>query len=357
MTARELVLGLAQGSREAGTPSAESARSAIVAFLRGLGWQVEVQRFRFSTGALLGFPVLGAGLGWLALLDVPLLLLAHVPPWLALVVLLLGGAGLALIVAGVSLGWARLGDTREDANLVATRGGGAVRRWIVAHADSKAQGHSMAGRLVAVWVVIVASLGLVALAAARLRGPVGVGWVAAGAAAATAASFLAGRGRLRGASCGAADNASGLLAALTAAECCGEGVGVLVTGAEEFGLVGARIFAQERAAALASTDVVNCDTLDDTGTLYIVTHDRRGDGLAARLAAALGALALPLRRRRLPLGIFVDSHPLARGGAAAVTLGRLTWRTLRRIHTARDTADALRWDTAEQVGRALARAD
>jgi hypothetical protein len=246
---------------------------------------------------------------------------------------------------------------REDANLVATRGAGPVRRWIVAHADSKAQGHSMAGRLVAVWLVIVAALGLVALAVARLNGLVGVSWAAAGAAAATAAGFLAGRGRLRGASCGAADNASGLLAALTAAERCDEGVGILITGAEEFGLVGARIFAQERAAALASADVVNCDTLDDCGTLYIVTHDQRGDGLAARLAPMLGTLALPLRRRRLPLGIFVDSHPLARGGAAAVTLGRLTWRTLRRIHTARDTADALRWDTAEQVGRAIARVD
>jgi hypothetical protein len=357
MTARELVLDLARGSREAGTAAAESARGEIAGFLAALGWQVELQRFRFSTGALLGFPVAGAGLGWLALLELPLLLVPRLPPWLALVVLLTGAGALALVVAGVSLGWARLGEAREDANLIATRGDVPVRRWIVAHADTKAQGHSMAGRLVAVWAVVVAALGLLALALARLGGPVAAPWAAAVAAAATAAGFLAGRGRLRGASCGAADNASGLLAALTAAETAGAGVGIVITGAEEFGLVGARILAQERATALAGSEIVNCDTLDDDGALFVVTHDRRGADLAAGVARALAPLGLEIRSRRLPLGILVDSLPLARAGAAAVTLGRLTWRTLGRIHTPRDTADLLTWDTAERVGRTVARVD
>jgi hypothetical protein len=37
----------------------------------------------------------------------------------------------------------------------------------------------------------------------------------------------------------------------------------------------------------------------------------------------------------------------------ALTVGRLTWRTLRRIHTPRDTADDLSLVTAERIGRAL----
>jgi hypothetical protein len=72
------------------------------------------------------------------------------------------------------------------------------------------------------------------------------------------------------------------------------------------------------------------------------------------LAQRLGPLGLAVRTRRLPLGILVDSLPLARAGAAAVTVGRLTWRTLRVIHTPADVPDDLSLDAAEQVGRAIA---
>ena len=45
----------------------------------------------------------------------------------------------------------------------------------------------------------------------------------------------------------------------------------------------------------------------------------------------------------------MDSAPLARGGGVAVTLGRLTWATLRRIHTPADNPDGFSFETAEQV--------
>jgi hypothetical protein len=61
-----------------------------------------------------------------------------------------------------------------------------------------------------------------------------------------------------------------------------------------------------------------------------------------------------VRARRLPLGILVDSLPLARAGARAVTVGRLTWNTLRVIHTSADVPETLSLEVAEQVGRALA---
>jgi hypothetical protein len=55
------------------------------------------------------------------------------------------------------------------------------------------------------------------------------------------------------------------------------------------------------------------------------------------------------------MGILVDGIPLARAGARAVTIGRLTWGTLRRIHTPRDHAEGFAFDTAARVGAALGR--
>jgi hypothetical protein len=132
-----------------------------------------------------------------------------------------------------------------------------------------------------------------------------------------------------------------------------EGTGVLITGGEEFGLVGARVFTRVQGS-LQGIEVVNIDTIDDEGFLFVVSHDPRGAASAPVLAQRLEALGLTVRTRRLPLGILVDSLPLARAGAAAVTVGRLTWRTLRVIHTPADVPDGLSLDAAERVGRAIA---
>jgi len=81
------------------------------------------------------------------------------------------------------------------------------------------------------------------------------------------------------------------------------------------------------------------------------------DDVARLLEPCLGEIGLPIRQRRLPLGIFVDSAPLSRTGGAALTIGRLTWNTLRRIHTPADTADGLSLEVAQRVGRAVAQID
>jgi hypothetical protein len=145
-----------------------------------------------------------------------------------------------------------------------------------------------------------------------------------------------------------------VVAALAFAEASSdEQTGVLITGGEEFGLVGARVFARVQGS-LTGIEVINLDTLDDEGILYVVRHDARGSTSAAALATRLGSLGLTVRTRRLPLGILVDSLPLARAGAAAVTVGRLTWRTLRVIHTPADVPDTLSLEAAERIGRAIA---
>ena len=349
----ERILDLA---REAGTPAAAAARDLVAAHLEALGYRVQRQRFVFAPSSLNGFPVFGAGLGGLALLLLPLLSGEGAPGWAAALVLAGGILLLAVLAMGIGLGWLPLGGgTREDANLIATRGAVPVRRWIVAHLDSKAQIQSMAGRLVAVWVIGVAVAALVALALARLRGSVPVPLAGMGAAAAVLAGALAGRGRLRGTTPGARDNGTGVAGALAAAEGLDDpATGILITGAEEFGLVGARVFVAQRADDLREAVVVNLDTIDQEGELALVSHDARGAALARREAPRLVASGLTPRLRRLPVGILTDSLPFARAGVPALTIGRLTWRTLRTIHTPRDTAAGLSLETAVRVGRALA---
>ena len=270
---------------------------------------------------------------------------------------MVGAAALGTVAWGIGTGVEVPGaERREDANLIVTRGDDPVRRWIVAHVDSKAQGHSLAGRLVAVWLLLAACLGLTLLAVARTRGtPLPAALVAPVAGLALAAGALAARGRLKGTSPGARDNGTGLFAALiVAAENTDPGVGFLFTGAEEFGLVGARIAAQG-GVVNSGADLINLDTLDQRGNLYLVYHDPRGAGLAQRIRPGLEGAAPKLVKSRLPLGILTDSLPFARRGIAAVTLGRLDWGTLRLIHTPRDEPTGLDLGTAAAVGRAIAR--
>jgi Peptidase family M28 len=343
-------------SREAGTPGAAAARDLVAAHLESLGFRVERQRFSFGPSSLNGFPVFGAGLGGLALLVLPLLSGVRAPGWAAALVLAGGLSLLALLALGIGLGWLSLGGgAREDANLIATRGNAPVRRWIVAHLDTKAQVQSMAGRLVAVWVIGLAVAALAALAVARMRGVVPLPLAVLGAAPAVLAGALAGRGRLRGTTPGARDNGTGVAGALAAAERLDDpATGILITGAEEFGLVGARVFTGAHTEMLRAAVVVNLDTIDQEGELSLVSHDARGAALARREAPRLAAAGLPPRLRRLPLGILTDSLPFARAGVPALTVGRLTWRTLRTVHTPRDTPAALSLETAVRVGRALA---
>jgi hypothetical protein len=341
--------------REAGTPDAAIARDLVAEYLEALGYRVERQRFAFTPSALNGFPLFGAGLGGLGLLLLPLLSTDSAPGWAA-AVLLTGGLALLLVIGfGVGAGWLPVGgERREDANLIATRGDAPARRWIVAHLDTKAQMQSMAGRLVAVWMIGVAVAVLAALAVVRTDGALPLPLAGAGVLLTIAAGGLAGRGRLRGVTPGARDNGSGVAGALAAARVRARDTAILITGAEEFGMVGARVFVAQAGARLDSAEVINLDTIDQEGELALVSHDARGDGLAQRLGVDLAATGLAPRRRRLPMGILTDSLPFARAGVPAVTIGRLTWRTLRTIHTSRDIAEGLSLETAARVGSAVA---
>ncbi len=356
MTPLEAFRRLVSLPREAGSPAAGEARALLREHLESRGYNVREQSFAFQPGSLQALPVIGAGLGGLSLLEIPLLLIGRLPGFLALLVWLAGALALGVLAWGIGSGYDVPGaERRQDANLIATIGPRPVRRWIVAHLDTKAQGHSMAGRLLAVWMLIVAALCLTGLTAVRAgRGAaLPFGAVAGGSAISILAGTLAGRGRLRGTSPGARDNGTGLLAALIVAEARrGDGIGLLFSGAEEFGLVGARVFA--RGEAVAETEVMNLDTLTDRGALYLVVHNDGGRALALALASLFTGIVPQVEVRRLPLGILVDSLPFARAGAQALTVSRLDWADLGRLHTARDSAEDLGLATATAVGEALA---
>jgi hypothetical protein len=347
----ELITALLSLEREAGTPEAAEARRLLSDHMQALGFQVEVQRFAFSTGTLNALPVAGAGLGWLTVLMIPLLLMAGAPSWAALAAWVLVLAALGTVAAGIALGWAPArGEQREDANLVVQRPDALIERWVVAHVDTKAQRQSMAGRVSAVAIALLGVTVMLALAVTRLFVVPPV-WLVAGASGLTlAASVLCARGRLRGRTAGAVDNGSGLAAALIAAETSEDRTGFIFTGAEEFGLIGARILQQQRPELVRSRDVINVDSVDDCGTVSIVSHDRLGGQLATRVAQSLSLPGLRVRRRGLLPGIMVDSQAFARAGARAVTLARLDWSTLRRLHTPRDTSAALNFETARAIG-------
>jgi uncharacterized membrane protein YphA (DoxX/SURF4 family) len=213
--------------------------------------------------------------------------------------------------------------------------------WLAAHYDSKGQPISMAVRLVGATALVLGAAGLLfALGPALVL-------LAAGL-------LVLSRNRATDRSPGAVDNASGVLAALaTVDRLPGDApVGVILTDAEEFGLVGARALARERPELLRDAAVVNFDGLDDGGRPIAFLHRRGPVGEAA-------AAALEARRARW-LPVVVDGIALAGPARECVTIMKGAWATTQIVHTPGDTADRLTLtgvgEVAEGVARALGRA-
>lgn len=329
-----------------------AARREIAALLTSMGYVVTEEAFSCGPGRLGALPLAGTGLVILALILAPSLVL-EMRPWAALAAYVPG----AVVIAGLALrtGLGQPRPERTDANLIAARPSATPRIWIVAHLDTKAQRQSMLGRLVAIWVSIAAVILAGAAVIARLHGPLALPLALGCSALLLLAGALLIRGRLQGQTAGACDNGSGIVALLSAAEHArGDAVGFIVTSAEEFGMLGAEAIARERATMLHGCAVVNLDTIDDAGTLFVVRHDHRSEPLARLVVDLLRGVAPTVRQRRLPIGILTDSVPLSRAAAGAVTIGRLDRHTLRRMHTALDAPGTCGYETARRVGEAVA---
>jgi hypothetical protein len=128
-------------------------------------------------------------------------------------------------------------------------------------------------------------------------------------------------------------------------------VGVLITDAEELALAGARAWARSHVPSIA----LNCDSVDDTGSLVVMHSRPRPARLLSLLAAAASATGERVRVLRLIPGILTDHVALSDAGWETVTLSRGDLRTLQRIHTSRDSLASMRGTGIAGAARVLAR--
>jgi hypothetical protein len=262
--------------------------------------------------------------------------------------------------------WRRRGEQLRTANLLATWpgepevSGPASRVILVAHSDSKSQGMSLLARMALFLVLGVATFAFVLLGLLRVVVPAVTAAAALAGLAALLAGlplvflFLAGPGN---ASPGANDNASGLGTVLHLAEVLappppGVAVDVLITGAEEHGLLGALHFVRTggaplRSAAGSSVFVLNFDGVGVAGRLA-VAGGRPGSALVALVQQAAAGLGLGLGRVPL-VGALYDHIPFGEAGFDALTLA-VMGPAARLVHTPRDRPETLVSEGFRQAG-------
>jgi Zn-dependent M28 family amino/carboxypeptidase len=178
------------------------------------------------------------------------------------------------------------------------------------------------------------------------------------------------------ASPGAIDNASGVGTVLHLAECLtahpdpsassGQAldnrlrVTILITSAEEFGLLGVAAYLQQNESRLRQHTqlgglyILNFDGVGVDGSLYYTDAPARSPGrLVNLLREACGELGIPMRKYSLPGALF-DHMPFAQRGFDAVSLTTIG-RATRFVHTPGDSADKLDARGFEQAGRVALR--
>jgi hypothetical protein len=210
--------------------------------------------------------------------------------------------------------------------------------WLVAHYDSKGQPVSMLVRLIG-FVSLLIGLVWIPFAGGETLPivPLAVGF----------AILL--QNRVTDKSPGALDNATALVTVFMTLDQLPRdaAVGVVFPDAEEYGLVGARALATDRAQLFTESAVINLDGIDDVGrpTAFLHRPGRIGDAVAVALKAR--------RWRWLP--VIVDGIALARVARECVSILKGDARTMTIVHTPQDTPARVRLDGAAGVAAGLAR--
>jgi hypothetical protein len=339
---------LGAASRATGSREIADARRYCAAVLGDLGFAVSEHQFEYSAFA-------GRWAASVAGLLVPILATLIVVAgharggWVGIgavvfaLVLLLGrwASGRGVLNAPVL--------RRRGVNLEAVRGA-VPRVWLIAHLDSKWQPVPMIARVAGVLTLGASLAGLVVVIfAAPNAAPWLLGLVWLGATP-LILSLVGARNH------GTLDNASGVAAILDAAARADPSrpLGVLITDAEELALAGARAWASE--GRVPPGVAINCDTVDDDGSLVLMFTGPRPNRLVSALERAASSAGEGIRTLHLIPGILTDSVALASAGWETLTLSRGTLRTLRRIHTSRDTLETMSGKGIDGTATVLARA-
>lgn len=336
-------------SRPTGGPGVAEARAYCADVLRRAGFAITEHSFEYSAfPASWAMPIAGI----VAALGASTLFLARSVPALtavAVTVLILAFGALSVLGRAGVLDFPFM--RRRGVSLEAVRPDAPTPLvWLVAHVDSKWQPVSM---IVRVAGIVCVSIGVVVMFLLALLPRVASDHVAVAvliltwlAAVPLMLSVIGDRNH------GTLDNASGVAAVLEAAQSLlpSVRVGVLITDAEEMALAGARAWVWSRPPSIA----LNCDSIDDDGPLVTMYSGKRPDALVARLEVAASLASEPVRVRRLIPGVLTDSVAFANAGWESLTLSRGTARTLRRIHTSRDTLSSMTGAGIPGAARVLA---
>lgn len=324
--------------RLTGTPGNERVRERLKRELVARGFVVMEHTFPASPRQLRAVAITGI-LVALAAVGCAALTVQRAGPggWAAL--------ALALFAATLALQPWRALPEATAVTLVGVRPRTRVSVWLTAHYDGKGQPISMATRIVGVVLLALQVPALLVLAAT-------------GSSLAGAACFLPGllgglilaRNKATGDSPGALDNASGVLTALATADALPADypVGLIFPDAEEWGLLGARALARDRANLLEGTAVINFDGIDDRERTIALVH--RPGPIVDAVMRSLGTRPAG----RLP--VVEDGLALARVARECVTIVRGDWRTATIVHTPRDTVSRLTLAGSRIVAAGVARA-
>jgi hypothetical protein len=261
--------------------------------------------------------------------------------------------------------WLARGRRYRTANVVArvpTQPGSPARPPIllVAHSDSKSQALPLVARMGLVGLASLAALIFALLSVGRvwlpgLTAPAAVaGLIALISGVPLLFLLMAGSGN---ASPGAVDNASGAGLVLHLAEslCANppaRPVTVLITGAEELGLLGSLAYVQAAGIqALRGASVLNFDGIGTAGRLAVVGGG--GRALVQTVRAACRDLRIPFGR--LPLvGAQFDHLSFAAAGLDALSLVSIG-RAALRVHTPNDDVSQLDVEGFRQAGEVALR--
>lgn len=265
-----------------------------------------------------------------------------------------------------------VGKRLRTENIIATNGrkrdGNTPVLLFVAHYDSKSQTLPIAVRAVSYGIAI---MGLVALTVVAVI-KVGTGvwlpnyivWFVAGI---TVFCLLFLQSNLtQNRSPGAFDNASGVGTMLEVARVVmaleeEKPITFLATGAEEYGMCGALRYIQAHADEYdrENTYVINLDGLGVGNGVNIVTRYgvppvRTTRTLAALFRASGESLGIRVSERYLPIGVGLDSIPIASRGFETVTLmARGVGGVALKVHSKQDQSELLNEESLQRVGELI----